>query len=93
MAEFAKRLVEAGVDPRVADFIWDQFKPYYFQSLTPYPDDRPVREFRIDPDDLSDIVTDFEKQFGRQWTGEWIGPDDPTLTEFALGLMDSTSEN
>jgi hypothetical protein len=91
--EFRNRLVKAGAVPSVAEFVWDQFQPCYFEPLTPYPDDRPIGEFRIDPDDLSDMVTDFEKKFGRRWRGEWIGPEDPTLTEFARGLMDSTSEN
>ena len=47
---------------------------------------------RIDADDLSDIVTRFEKQFGRKWIGKWVGPDDPTLIQFAVGLSASTSE-
>jgi hypothetical protein len=85
-------LVDAGVERRVAQFVWDEFQPYYFAPLTPYPEDRPVGEFRIDSDDLSEMVTTFEKQFGRRWCGKWVGPDDPTLTEFATGLIASTSE-
>jgi len=46
---------------------------------------------RIDGDDLSDMVTTFEKRFNRRWTGKWIGPDDPTLIEFAKALIESTS--
>jgi len=42
---------------------------------------------------LSDIVASFEKRFDRRWNGKWIGSDDPTLTEFASGLMASTGEN
>jgi hypothetical protein len=47
---------------------------------------------RIDSDDLSDMAMKFEKQFGRRWVGKWIGPDDPTLAEFAVGLLASTSD-
>jgi hypothetical protein len=89
--EFKARLVAAGVDGRVAQFVWDEFQPYYFASLTPYPEDRPISEMRIDSDDLSDIEARFEKQFGRHWLGEWIGSHDPTLVEFAQSLMNSTS--
>ena len=88
--QFAALLVAAGVHEHVAHFVWDEFQPYYFRPLTPHPEDRPIGEFRIDPDDLSDIVTAFEKQFDRKWFGEWIGSDDPTLAEFALGLSAST---
>jgi hypothetical protein len=90
---FTARLVRAGVDGRVAQFVWEEFQPYYFAPLTPYPEDRPISEFTIDPDDLSDMVTAFEKRFDRRWGGKWIGPDDPTLTDFASGLLASTSEN
>jgi hypothetical protein len=90
-AEFQNRLMQAGVEASVAQFVWDQIEPYYFAPLTPYPEDRPVKQFRIDTDDLSDMVTKFEKKFGRKWVGKWVGPDDPTLIEFAHGLLDSTS--
>ena len=86
------RLVEEGVEPRVAEFVWDDFQRYYFAPLTPYPEDRPVGEMRIDGDDLSDMVTAFEKKFDRKWVGKWVGPEDPTLLEFAVALMNSTSE-
>jgi hypothetical protein len=91
--EFTRRLIESGIQQRVAQFVWDEFQPYYFAPLTPYPDDRPISEFKIDSDDLSDIVASFEKRFDRRWNGKWIGSDDPTLTEFASGLMASTGEN
>jgi hypothetical protein len=47
---------------------------------------------KIDPDELSDIVTDFEKHFGRRWRGKWIGPKAPTFAVFAKALADSTVE-
>ncbi|MFL6725599.1 MAG: hypothetical protein ACJ8FS_03670 [Sphingomicrobium sp.] len=46
---------------------------------------------RIDGDDLSDMITTFEKQFDRKWVGKWVGPDDPTLLEFAIALTSSTN--
>jgi hypothetical protein len=84
--------MEAGVEQRVAQFVWDEFQPYYFAPLTPYPEDRPVGEMRIDGDDLSDMVTTFEKKFDRKHVGKWVGPDDPTLLEFAVALTNSTRE-
>jgi hypothetical protein len=92
LADFTKRFADAGVEEAVAKFVWDELQPYYFAPLTPYPEDRPVSEMRIDPDDLSDIVTTFERQFSRKWVGKWVGPDDPTLVEFAVGLLNSTSD-
>ena len=92
LREFASQLVEVGIQEDVASFVWDEFQPYYFAPLTPYPTDRPLGEFRIDGDDLSDMVPKFEKQFGRRWRGKWVGPDDPTLAEFARALVDSTTE-
>ena len=91
-SEFVRRFVAAGVDERVSDFIWTEFQPYYFAPLTPYPEDRPISEMRIDGDDLSEMVTKFEKKFDRRWNGKWVGPDDPTLLDFAIALMNSTSE-
>ena len=90
--EFKRRLQAAGVEERVAEFVWDEFQPYYFSPLTPYPEDRPFSDMRIDGDDLSDIVTEFEKKFHRHWGGEWVGPEDPTLIEFALALSASTTD-
>ena len=81
-----------GVEAPVAQFVWDEFQPYYFAPLTPYPEDRPVSEIRVDGDDLSEMVTTFEKQFDRKWLGKWVDPDDPTLLEFATALIKSTSE-
>ena len=93
MSKFVDALVETGVEARVAQFVWDEFKPYYFARLTPYPTDRPISEIRIDGDDLSDMMLKFEKDFSRHWRGKWEGPQDPTLIEFASGLMTSTSKN
>lgn len=90
--EFAERLSAAGVEQPVSQFVWDEFQPYYFAPLTPYPEDRPISELRIDADDLSDIAMKFEKRFGRRSLGKWVGPDDPTLVELALGLVASTSD-
>jgi hypothetical protein len=90
--EFARRLTTVGVDARIAEFAWSEFQPYYCAPLTPYPEDRPVSEMRIDPDDLSEMVTTFEKQFAREWVGNWNGLDDPTLAEFAVALISSTRE-
>jgi hypothetical protein len=91
-AQFVTRLGQAGIEGPIAQFIWDEFQPYDFAPLTPYPEDRPITEMRIDGDDLSDIVVRFEKQFRRRWRGKWIGPKDSTLAEFAKALVDSTSE-
>jgi len=90
--QFTSEFASEGIDEAVAKFVWDEFQPYYFSPLTPNPADRPIGDFRIDGDDLSDMVTKFEKQFGRRWRGKWIGPDDPTLAEFGRALLDSTSE-
>ena len=87
---FTALLAERGADPLVARFLWTQIQPYYFAPLTPHPDDRLGSQFRIDPDDISDIGVDYAKKFGRKWRGEWHGPDDPTLAEFAIGLEAST---
>jgi len=89
--EFTRKLAEAGVQENVARFVWDEFQPYYFKPLTPYPTDRPIGDFKIDGDDLSDMVTRYEKQFNRRWCGKWVGPDDPTLADFAVALTDSTT--
>jgi len=89
--EFTERFVAEGIEAPIARFIWEEFQPYYFAPLTPYPEDRPLSGMRIDGDDLSDMVTTFEKRFNRRWTGKWIGPDDPTLIEFAKALIESTS--
>jgi hypothetical protein len=80
------------VDQGVAQFVWDELQVYYFSPLTPYPEDRLISEIKINSDDLSNIEVKFEKQFARKWLGKWVGPDDPTLTEFALGLIASTTE-
>jgi len=88
--EFVAALVEAGIEEPVARFVWEKFEPYYFEPLTPYPSDRPVSDFKIDGDDLSDFVMDFEHEFGRRWLGRWAGAEDPTLLEFAAGLTSST---
>jgi hypothetical protein len=77
-ADFIGELVLAGVPGDVAEFVWNEFQPYYFSPLTPYPTDRPIGEIKIDGDDLSDIVQKFEKDFQRPWRGQWIGPNDPT---------------
>jgi len=90
--EFTTQLAKAGVHEEVAKFVWDEFEPYYFKPLTPYPTDRPIGEFKIDGDDLSEIIIKFEKRFDRRWCEKWIGPDDPTLIEFAVALTDSTAE-
>ena len=82
--------MHAGIDAEIARFIWDEMQPYYFSPLTPYPTDRPIGDFQVDPDDLSDMVTVFEKRFDRVWSGKWVGPDDPSLIEFAQGLVAST---
>ena len=66
-------------------------QPYYYEPLTPHPDDRLGSEFRVDPDDIGEIAAGYAKKFGRKWDGEWRGPDDPTLAEFALGLDASTT--
>lgn len=87
---FIGQMSDAGIDGSVADFVWEQMQPYYFAPLTPYPNDRPIGDMRVDPEDLSDIVLEFEGQFGRQWIGEWVGPEDPTLNELAFGLLAST---
>lgn len=91
-AQFTTELAGSKVDAEVAQFVWEEFQPYYLAPLTPYPADRPVSEMRIDGDDLSDMVTTFEKRFSRKWIGEWVGPKDPTLLEFAIALMNSTRE-
>ena len=88
--EFVTHLSGNGVDPAIAKFVWIEMQPYYFEPLTPHPSDRPIGGFRVDADDLSDIVIAFEKAFDRKWSGEWVGPDDPTLLEFAVGLTNST---
>lgn len=76
--------------PDVASFLWDEVQPYYFNPLQPDPEDRLIEEFRVDGDDLSDIARRFEEKFSRKFIGEWHGPADPTLTEFALSLLLST---
>jgi hypothetical protein len=91
--QFIGQLVANGIEHAVARFVWDEFQPYYYAPLTPYPNDRPISGMRIDPDDLSDIEKRFEKHFKRRWGGKWIGSHDPTLIEFAHGLWDSTAEN
>ncbi|WP_344697247.1 hypothetical protein [Sphingomonas rosea] len=88
--DFIDQCELAGVDGAVAAFVWRKMQPYYFKPLTPSPGDRPVGEFRIDGGDLSDMVSDFEKAFGRRWKGQWVGSDDPTLLEFMQGLVAST---
>jgi len=90
LEEFVARLSGNGVDEAVAKFVWDEMQPYYFAPLTPYPSDRPIGDLRVDGDDLSDLVIAFEKTFDRKWSGKWVGPDDPTLLEFAVGLTNST---
>jgi hypothetical protein len=89
-AQFVEQLQESGVDKRVAEFVWKELQAYYFAPLTPHPGDRAISDLRVDPDDLSDTMSRFEKQFGRRWCGKWVGPDNPTLTEFGLALTAST---
>ena len=88
--DFMQHLQRAGVEDKIASFVWDKMQPYYFAPLTPHPDDRPISTLRVDPDDLSDMVMEFEGQFDRRWIGKWVGPEDPTLIAFATGLLAST---
>ena len=89
-AEFIARLSAADIPPEVAGFLWDQVECYYFKPLQPDPEDRLIGDFRIDGDDLSDIAVRYEQGFLRKLRGEWQGPADPTLTEFAQSLISST---
>lgn len=86
-------LIDDGIDPDVAGFVWDEVQYFYFDPLTPYPSDKPLSELKVDGDDLSDLAMKFEKKFNRKWKGHWIGPDDPRLSELALGLIASTDNN
>jgi hypothetical protein len=88
--EFIVRLSAADVPPSVAGFLWDEVQCYYFKPLQPDPQDRLIGEFRVDGDDLNDIAVAFEQRFRRKFRGEWQGPADPTLTEFAQSLLSST---
>ncbi|WP_395622292.1 hypothetical protein [Sphingomonas daechungensis] len=88
--QFVDQISSDAVPLTVVSFVWDQIEPYYFAPLTPHPEDHLVSDMRIDSDDLSDIVMEFEHQFDRRWLGSWVGPEDPPLAEFAVGLLNST---
>ena len=83
-------LVERGAEPFAARYVWDEVQPYYYAPLTPHPDDRLGSEFRVDPDDINDMIQRYAKKVGRKRVTEWKGPDDPTLAEFAIGLEGSS---
>jgi hypothetical protein len=87
---FIERLSSAGIPCDVADFVRSEVQPYLFKPLLPDPEDRLISEFKVDGDDLSDIVQRFEVRFGCKWIGYWTGPEDPTLREFAQSLLQST---
>lgn len=86
-ADFVREMVAGGVTEASAGWIWDQFQPYYFKPLTPYPGDRIYGDLKIDGDDISEMALVYEKTFGG-----WFGDNpidcspDPTLMELALAL-------
>jgi len=86
--EFLEEMERSGVPAALAQFIWDQLLPYYTQSLRPHPSDRINTDLSIDPDDLSEIAVEYEKQFRRRLTRNPIDcPSDPSICEFALSLQ------
>lgn len=88
--EFVARLTADAIPAGVALFVWEATKPYYFSPLTPLPADRLITDFKVDPEDLADMMSDFEKRISRVRSGQWEGADDPSLTELAKGLLAST---
>lgn len=89
--EFVRLCTAQGADRMACEFLWDNLNPYYRSPLTPYPEDRLISQFGTDQEDLSDMVEDFAKFAGRTNDQEWRGKDDPTLVEFAKGMIASTS--
>ena len=81
-------MVADGVGEELAAFLWEEFQPYYFAPLTPYPTDRIYGDMHIDSDDISDIALRFEKRF-ELWLGEVtiVCPADPTISEFGSALQ------
>ena len=82
-------LLKAGVSTRTADFVCNEFAPYYRYGLTPYPEDQLFSTLRIDPSDVEDTV---EKYWTlRGWTlpsptEPQVVPADPSLQGFAIWL-------
>ena len=64
-------MVADGVGDELAAFLWEEFQPYYFAPLTPYPTDRIYGDMHIDSDDISDIALRFEKRF-ELWLGSGL---------------------
>ena len=88
-AEFIARMVGAGVQAETAKFVRDEAANYYFEPLTPDPNDRWEGTMRIDPDDLEDVTAKFWKQQG--WMkptpkNPVVLPGDSSLLEYALWL-------
>ena len=93
-SEFISQLVADGVHADTAKFVWVEASYYYFEALTPYPDDRWEGTIHVDSEDLEDITAKFWKQQG------WIEPSpkdpvilpsNPTLLEFGQWLDRSGS--
>ena len=85
--EFVDEMQRSGVPRAVADFLWEQFSPYYIKPAIPHPSDRINSDLRIDPDDLTWIAVDYGKKFGRHFIKNPIeGPADPSICDFALSL-------
>ncbi len=84
---FVEAMGALGVSAPTATYLWDKLEPYYIRPLTPYPSDRIFADMRIDPDDISDIVVDYEKAMGG-WLGENYDsfPSDPTIAELGVTL-------
>jgi hypothetical protein len=87
--ELKAELLRTGVSTQTANFVSEEFAPYYRYGLTPYPEDQVFSTLRIDPGDVEDTVE-------RYWTLRgWdlpspvepkLVPADPTLLEFAIWL-------
>ena len=82
---FLDALKVRGVADDTARRVWTNVSFYYFAPLTPQPGDDLIRTIKVDPEDISDDVIDYARDYAFELPKGVIACPDP-LTPLSYGL-------
>lgn len=88
---FLSAFQRVGISHETGEFLLEQMRPYYFDPLTPRPEDRVETTMRIDPDDIADLAILYCERFSVPLPDRTVPqtlPRNPSWEELGLWLED-----